>query len=95
MTSARPVRGRRPRRGAAPAIAAVVSMVALAVVTVTVALAAAASAQTATTVTNVVPISQQEPDPLNAGGVVFLFVSAVLFGGALLLYLRHRPRVRS
>jgi hypothetical protein len=37
-----------------------------------------------------------DPDPLNAGGVVFLFVSAVIAGGALILYLRHRPaRVRS
>jgi hypothetical protein len=54
--------------------------------------AAAATAQPATTV----PVgASPDPDPLNAGGVVFLGVSAVLFGGALLLYLRHRPRARS
>jgi hypothetical protein len=27
----------------------------------------------------------------NAGGVVFLAVSAVIIGGAVILYLRHRP----
>jgi hypothetical protein len=55
---------------------------------------AAATAQPATTVPVGSPPAA-DPDPLNAGGVVFLGVSAVLFGGALLLYLRHRPRARS
>jgi hypothetical protein len=54
------------------------------------------TAQSATTVPATSPVPYQEPDPLNAGGVVFLFVSAVILGGALLLYLRHRrPRVHS
>ena len=72
---------------------AIVTMVAAAVLTAAVLLpAAAATAQPSTTVPVGAP---QDPDPLNAGGVVFLGVSAVLFGGALLLYLRHRPRARS
>jgi hypothetical protein len=61
-----------------------------------VASAGAALAQTTTSyTTNATPIAK-DADPLNAGGLVFLFVSAVIFGGALILYLRHRqPRVRS
>jgi hypothetical protein len=51
--------------------------------------AAAAWAQVPPTV----PGQPAEPDPLNAGGIVFLCTSAVIFGGALILYLRHRrPR---
>ena len=71
-------------------VMAVVSAVVL-VATVVVP-AAAATAQTSTSLRAGAPT---EPDPLNAGGIVFLAVSAVLFGGALLLYLRHRPRVHS
>jgi hypothetical protein len=68
---------------------------AAAVVATLAATTAAAWAQASTTAaTSTAPPG--DPDPLNAGGIVFLGVSAVLFGGALLLYLRHRqPRVRN
>jgi hypothetical protein len=80
---------RTPRPAAAAVTAASV------VVTTLVATTTAAWSQAATTVaTSTAPPG--DPDPLNAGGIVFLGVSAVVFGGALLLYLRHRrPRVRS
>ena len=52
-------------------------------------------AQATTTIVGPAPAPVgQDPDPLNAGGIVFLFVSLVIFGTALLLYLRHRPRAR-
>jgi hypothetical protein len=78
-----------------PGPAAAVVAAAAAVVTMIVATTAAAWAQASTTVaTSTAPPG--DPDPLNAGGIVFLGVSAIVFGGALLLYLRHRrPRVRS
>lgn len=72
------------------AVMAVVSAVVIAATVVVP--AAVAAAQTSTSLPAGPPT---EPDPLNAGGIVFLVVSAVLFGGALLLYLRHRPRVHS
>jgi hypothetical protein len=52
--------------------------------------ATAAGAQTTTTPGVPAPPAGSD-EAFNAGGIVFLVVSAVLIIGALTLYLRHRP----
>jgi hypothetical protein len=83
------VTAERHRAAAMAVTLGLVTAVAALLTTLLVVLAAAAWAQTPPTV----PGQSPEPDPLNAGGVVFFVTSIIIFGGALILYLRHRrPR---
>ncbi len=42
--------------------------------------------------TSVPTLVQSDPSPFSVGGLMFFFVSAIIIGGAVVLYLRNRQR---
>jgi hypothetical protein len=88
---ARAITAERHLATAVATAAALIMAVAALLTAALVVLAAAAQAQTPPTIAG----QPTDPDPLNAGGIVFLCTSAVIFGGALVLYLRYSPARRA